>query len=248
MAHRKSPPHSPLRDRELLFGSHAVLAALANPLRQVMRLWASDNAARRHAGAIGASGQACEPASQRQIAAIVGAQAVHQGLVAEVRPLPPFELDQLTGSGPLVVLDQVSDPHNVGAILRSCAALGAEALVMTARNAPPLTGTVAKAASGAVEHVPVIRVTNLARALGQLADLNYQIIGLDGSAEAALEELDFAPPVALLLGAEGKGLRELTRRHCDYLARLPTGGPIASLNVSNAAALALYIASSRSRM
>ncbi len=247
MTHRKSPP-SPGRPHQgagLIYGAHAVLSALANPQRRPVRLWATDNAAKRHRQAIETSGIALETAKPHDLARKVGDQAVHQGLVLEAAPLPDRSLEDLRQSGPLVVLDQVTDPHNVGAILRSAAAFGAEAIVMTARNAPQISGLIAKAASGAVEHVAVIRVTNLARALGEMADLGYQRIGLDGAAEVSLDAISILPPAALVLGAEGKGLRELTARHCDHLARLDLPGPIKSLNVSNAAALALHIAASR---
>ena len=142
----------------------------------------------------------------------------------------------------MIVLDQITDPHNLGAILRSAAVFGAAGLIMTRRNAPPLTGTVAKTASGGLEYVPVAHVANLARALDQLKDLGSQLIGLDGAGKELLQDIDFSSPTAFVLGAEGAGLRRLTRNKCDRICRIDAPGPVASLNVSNAAAVCLHLA------
>jgi len=241
MSRRKTQHRSPPQtgSTELLHGAHTVLEALANRRRDHVRLFASRNAAQRHGEPIARSGVATEITDSRSLDRKAGGDAVHQGLVLETSPLPPTGLDDLDTVRPVIVLDQVSDPHNVGAILRSAAAHDAQALIVTDRHAPRMSGIIAKAASGAVEHVAMVRVTNLARALEALADNGFQRIGLVGSAEATLEELTLLPPVALVLGAEGKGLRALTAQRSDHLVRLDLPGPIKSLNVSNAAAIAL---------
>jgi 23S rRNA (guanosine2251-2'-O)-methyltransferase len=169
---------------------------------------------------------------------------VHQGVVLEAAPLhEPSLHDIIAGDNPpdlLIMLDQVTDPHNVGAILRSAAAFGAGAVIMTERNAPGLTGVLAKAASGATEHVPQIHVVNLARVLDELQEAGYWRVGLAEEGAKELSALDLSGRTVLVLGAEGEGLRQLTRKKCDELAKLPTSGPIGSLNVSNAAAVGLY--------
>jgi 23S rRNA (guanosine2251-2'-O)-methyltransferase len=183
---------------------------------------------------------------------LLGPDTVHQGACLDTVPLPEPSLEDLAETamrgGPIVVLDQVTDPHNVGAILRSAAAFAATGLVMTRRHSPPLTGTLAKSASGALEHVPVALVPNLAQALEKLADLGIETIGLDGEATDRIEDHKADGAVAIVLGSEGKGLRRLTRERCTRLCRIATTGSLASLNVSNAAAIALHtIAVAKSR-
>lgn len=238
-------------DTVRLYGVHAVEAALLNPKRIVRRLVMTENAQARLAAALAGRKLAPERALPRDLDRILGADTVHQGVLMETEPLPEPELSELAApagaAGPLVILDHVTDPHNVGAILRTCAVFGARGLVMTRRHSPPLDGTLAKSASGALELVPVAPVQNLARAMAELKELGFLVLGLAGEAEALLEEEPFQGNVALVLGAEGKGLRELTRTTCDRLCRIATDGAIASLNVSNAAAIALHLAAWRRR-
>ena len=251
--HRNRPPKrsSPAgaEDRQtLIFGIHAVEAALANPGRTVRRLCLTDNAENRLRQALAARQLAHERVTPRDLDRRLGTDTVHQGALLESAPLPEPDLATMAaqaGGRPIVVLDQVTDPHNVGAILRSAAVFGAAGLVMTRRHSPPLDGALAKAASGALEHVPVALVQNLARALAELKELDCIIIGLDGEGPDRIEDLDWPERSALVLGAEGKGLRQLTRDSCDRLARIGTDGPLGSLNVSNAAAVALHLAAMR---
>jgi 23S rRNA (guanosine2251-2'-O)-methyltransferase len=238
----------PPRDRDgpaILYGWHTVKEALANPRRRFHRLLATENALHRLAEE-GITPK-LKPTLVRpeQIAAELGPDAVHQGLLAEADPLPSPAIEKLNPSGILLVLDQITDPHNVGAILRSAAAFAVTAVVTTARHSPEATGVLAKAASGALEHVPIVTVQNLARALDALKQKNVLVVGLDSSGDADLAALPLSAPLALVLGAEGKGLRQLTRTTCDVVARLDLPGAIKSLNVSNAAALALYVATTR---
>lgn len=235
--------------RVRIYGIHAVEAALANPARPIYRLLVTAGALQRLAPALAARGVSAESADPRALEQLAGRDSVHQGAILETAPLPAADLDAIIEQGlarragpPLVivVLDQVTDPHNVGAIMRSCAAFGVDCLVMTERNSPPLAGALAKAASGGLEHVPVALVPNLARVLQQIGQTEIMRIGLDGAGEVALEDVDLTGPVAIVLGAEEKGMRRLTREHCDQTARLSTSGAIRSLNVSNAAAIALH--------
>ena len=236
-----------------LFGLHAVREAWLNPDRTCRHLWATEAGLQGMAGAVDrARAQSLDRPSpeivQRgRLDKLVGAGAVHQGVVLDTDPLPPTDLEDIGRAATVrpraavIVLDRVTDPHNIGAILRSAAAFGALALIVTDRHTPEITGTLAKSASGAVEHVAMVRVRNLAQALERLKELGFRCIGLAEEADRDLPTaIGDAQRTAIVLGAEGPGLRRLTRDTCDALARLPTGGPIGSLNVSNAAAVALY--------
>ena len=230
-----------------LWGRHAVEAALKNPERRHRKLWATREGVASLDGELPADFP-IEYAQPADLARLVARDAPHQGLVLESDALEDVFLDEVMDSDParpIVVLDQVTDPHNVGAILRSAAAFNAAAIVTQDRHAPPESGTLAKSASGALEVVPWVRVVNLARALDELAEAGYWRIGLDGEGKATLGEALPAGPVALVLGAEGEGMRHNIMHHCDTIARLPMSGAVESLNVSNAAAIALYAIASR---
>jgi 23S rRNA (guanosine2251-2'-O)-methyltransferase len=224
---------------------HTVNAALANPERRIRRLYATRNAMRRLAAEGGRPGVTPELVHPAVIARRLAPDAVHNGLLLEAEPLPVRSLDELAPTGIVLCLDQITDPHNFGAILRAAAAFAATAVVTTARHSPEATGVLAKAASGALEHVPILPVPNLARALDELRARGYLIIGLDSRGDGDLGGEALRAPLALVLGSEGKGLRQLTRTMCDRVARLDMPGPIKSLNVSNAAALALYVVTGR---
>lgn len=235
-------------DRILLYGIHAVEAALANPNRTIGRLLATENAAHRLEAALKARGVKAEDALPKQLDRLLGTDAVHQGVVLETEPLRPVELEDVRPEGILLVLDQVTDPQNVGAVLRSAAAFGAAGVVLPERHTPPFTGALAKAASGALDIVPVIMIGNLAQALGQLGEAGFLRVGLAEEGAEPLETAALTLPLALVLGAEGKGLRQLTRENCDRLCRISTKGSLASLNVSNAAAIALHWASATAKV
>lgn len=224
----------------VLYGLHTVAAALANPARTVLALRATAQAAARLEAEIAARGLAPQLVTAEELAAGLPDGAVHQGVTARVAPLPAVDLDTIVPASPIIVLDQVTDPHNVGAVLRSAAAFGAAAVLAPERHAPAPSAAMAKAATGALEHVPYVRVTNLARALERLKTAGYWVVGLAGEGGTRLEEVTDRAPLVLVLGAEGGGLRHLTREKCDLLARLDLPGAIATLNVSNAAAIALY--------
>ncbi len=246
---RPPPGRGPSRaaepDTAILYGLHTVEAALANPNRRIRALYATENAAKRLAAdgiALKVTPQIVRP---DEIARRLGPDAVHNGLLAEVDPLDGPDISELAEEGIVLVLDQITDPHNVGAIMRSAAAFGVKALITTARHSPEATGVLAKSASGALDHVPMVTVPNLARGLAALRDRGFLVVGLDSEGDADLAATPLRAPLALVLGAEGKGLRQLTRDTCDHTARLDLPGTIKSLNVSNAAALALYIATTR---
>ena len=226
----------------LLYGWHTVKAALENPNRRFRRLLATENAARRLAEAGMKLPLAPELVRPEAIASQLPPDAVHQGLLAEADGLNSPAIEDLPAEGIVLALDQITDPHNVGAILRSAAAFGVKAVVMTTRHSPEATSVLAKSASGALEYVPIAEVGNLARALDALKARGFLLVGLDSSGTAEFETLPLYSPLVLVLGAEGKGLRQLTRTTCHHVARLDLPGAIKDLNVSNAAALALYIA------
>ena len=251
MARRGHRPSQAAAGRPRFWGRHAVTAALANPERTVRKVWGTREAL---------TAMALPPvipvtyADVADLGRLVPADAPHQGLVAEVDPLEDVWLGDLLEQGaaaaddrrPLVVLDQVTDPHNVGAILRSAAAFDALGVVTQDRHAPPESGALARAASGALEIVPWVRVVNLARALEEIAEGPYWRVGLTGQAGQTLAQaLGNGQRFAIVLGAEGEGMRANTEAHCDELAKLPISGRVESLNVSNAAAVALYAVAAR---
>ena len=227
-------------ENDLLYGAHPVVEALKNPKRKFVKLTTTLNGAERLKEFTQPLGITPEIVNPKVLDRRLEPDAVHQGMILEARPLRQPRLDQIEQSGVVVMLDQVTDPHNVGAILRTCAAFQVTALVTTARHSPEASGVLFKAASGAYEHVPFIKVTNLARAMEELRLERFRFVGLDSEANLTLAEVDKTPPLVLVLGAEGKGLRELTRNNCDMIAKLDFSGAIRSLNVSNAAAVALY--------
>ena len=245
---KHKPWRPPARDRDgpvILYGWHSVKAALGNPARRFHQLLVTENALHRLAESGITLPIAPITANAHDIEALVGPEAVHQGILAEADPLDAPAIEELEPQRLVLVLDQITDPHNVGAILRSAAAFAVEAVITTARHSPEATGVLAKAASAALEHVPLVTVPNLARALDALKAKNVFVVGLDSSGESDLATVPLRAPLALVVGAEGKGLRQLTRSHCDAVARIALPGRIKSLNVSNATALALYVAGGR---
>ena len=243
MARKKSHQSHGNPNRPRFWGKHAVAAALDNPDRRVLKAWATREAASFMQFPKDVPVTLADVAD---LARLVPGDAPHQGVVIEVEPLEDMWLGDLLAEAPeravLLVLDQVTDPHNVGAILRSAAAFGAVGIVTQDRHSAAESGALAKAASGALERVPWARVVNLARALDEIAEAGFWRIGLAGEAKMDLKEALGPPRVALILGAEGPGMRQNTREHCDALARLPITNAVESLNVSNAAAVALYAA------
>ncbi|MET3996631.1 23S rRNA (guanosine2251-2'-O)-methyltransferase [Bradyrhizobium sp. S3.9.2] len=248
----KSAGRPAWRDRDsqsdgpvILYGWHTVTMALANPQRQIRKLTLTENAAKRLADENIATRVTPEIVRPQEIDRLLSPDAVHQGLLAEADALPSPDIETLEQEGMVLVLDQITDPHNVGAILRSAAAFAVKAIVTTARHSPEATGMLAKAASGALELVPMVTVQNLARALTALNERGFQTVGLDSEGSEDLSNVTLREPLALVLGAEGKGLRQLTRETCSVVARLDMPGEIKSLNVSNAAVLSLYVGASR---
>ena len=240
------------RETVWLFGLHAVRDALVNPAREKIRLVVTKNALDKLAEAVAEAGIEPEIADPRRFDVPIDEGSVHQGAALEVRPLHWGRLDEVCISGagaPLVVLlDRVTDPHNVGAVLRSAEVFGARAVIAPRHHSAPETGALAKTASGALERQPYLKVTNLADAMGELKAMGFVLIGLDGDGEielgAAMAKAG-SRAVGLVLGAEGPGLRDRTRDTCDMIARIPFAGAFGSLNVSNAAAVGLYAASQR---
>ena len=229
-----------------IYGLHAARAALCNPVRRIHAILATRNATQILGDALGQVDIIPRLVGPEAIAAVLPPGAVHQGIAIEVEPLLEPDLETLCigatrqAHSVLIILDQVTDPQNVGGILRSAAAFGAAGLVVTRRNAPSVTGALVKAASGAVEHVPLVAVPNLARALDIIGEHGFQRIGLADDAPLLLSAVEIGTRAALVLGAEGSGLRRLTRARCDVLARLPTRPTMSSLNVAAAASAALY--------
>src|SRR6201995_5688531 len=229
----------------VLYGWHTVTMALQNKQRRFRKLILTENAARRLAEENIPTRITPEIVRPNEIDRLLTPDAVHQGLLAEADPLPSPDIESLPEGGMVLVLDQITDPHNVGAILRSAAAFAVKAIVPPARHSPEATGVLAKAASGALELVPLVTVQNLARALTGLNERGFMTVGLDSEGSENLSAIELRQPLALVLGAEGKGLRQLTRETCKAVARLDMPGEIKSLNVSNAAVLALYIGASK---
>jgi 23S rRNA (guanosine2251-2'-O)-methyltransferase len=249
---RDSGHRPPWRGREgaaddtvILYGWHTVTSALANPKRRIRKLFLTENAARRLAEEKIDTRVTPEIVRPNLIDQRLGPDAVHQGMLAEADPLHSPDIDSLAEDGIVLVLDQITDPHNVGAIMRSAAAFAVKAIITTARHSPEATGVLAKSASGALELVPLVTVQNLARALTEMNERGFLTIGLDSEGSENLSAVALRQPLALVLGAEGKGLRQLTRETCGVVARLDMPGEIKSLNVSNAAVLALYVGASR---
>jgi len=240
------PPHRPGDiDEAVLYGVHPVVEALRNPQRRHRRLLATENGLRRLQEVVGTLPLEAEIVRPSEIDRLLTPDSVHQGLYLVCDPLPSPDLDSLPDDAVVLALDQITDPHNVGAILRSAAAFGAAAVIVTIRHSPAATGVLAKSASGALEHVPLIAVRNLGDALDTLGKRDFLRIGFDSDGDVALDDVTLRRPLVMVMGAEGKGLRQRSRELCDHVARLEVPGAITSLNVSNATAIALYVASRR---
>ncbi len=241
--HNKPPKPAPgTRDdgNHVLYGVHTVVEALKNPRRRIVRLIGTENGLTRLKEELGALPLEPQVAGIDDISRQLPKDAVHQGLLVIAEPLEPMQLADIPSDGLVLALDQITDPHNVGAIMRSAAAFACAAVIVTGRHSPEVTGVLAKAASGALEHVPFVEVKNLAKALEELGERGFQRVGLDSDAETTIGDIAVKRPLCIVLGAEGRGLRPVTQAACDVVASLPTAGAIRSLNVSNAAAIALY--------
>ncbi len=244
--HAPGPFRAPSPDVVTLYGAHAVRAALTAGKRKLLTLYATETALPRIKDLAQAAGLEPRLVDGRDLERRLGMEAVHQGLMLEARPLPEADISDIANvSGVVLALDQITDPHNVGAILRTACAFGVDAIILTERHSPEFSGVLAKAASGALEHVTIVAVVNLARALDELSERGYALIGLDSEGAELLATIPLSKPLVLALGAEGKGLRRLTRERCDAIARLDLPGPIKSLNVSNACAAALSVLTMR---
>ena len=239
------PKYDPDDGPVYLYGLHTIRAALDNPRREKRVLLATPNALARLKETGAVAGVKVTETTPRELDRLLGADAVHQWAALEVAPVGRFGLDDLRAPKLVVVLDQVTDPHNVGAILRTACAFGADALLTTERHSPRETGVMAKAASGALDLVPLIEVRNLGEAIETLKKRGMRVLGFDSEATEALRARPDGGPLAIVLGAEGKGLRQRTRELCDEMVRLDMPGPIKSLNVSNAAAIALFAATAK---
>lgn len=245
MSRNKFPPkprYDPDTGPVYLYGLHTVRAALDNPLREKRNLLVTPNALARLSEDGTVVKMRYTETTPKELDRLLGADAVHQGVALEVEPVSRFGLADLREPRLVVILDQLTDPHNVGAILRTACAFGADAVVTTARHSPRETGVMAKAASGALDLVPMIEVRNLGDAIEKLKERGLHVIGFDSEAPAPVRPRTDDTPIAIVLGAEGKGLRQRTRELCDEMVRLDMPGPIKSLNVSNAAAIALFAA------
>lgn len=240
------PPHRPGEiDEAILYGAHPVIEALRNPRRRFRKLLATENALKRLTEEVGDLPLAPELVRPSEIDRLLTPDAVHQGLYLVCDPLPSPDLASLPDDAIVLALDQITDPHNVGAILRSAAAFAVAAVVVTIRHSPAATGVLAKSASGALEHVPLVAVKNLGDALTTLGERGFLRVGFDSEGDVSLDEITLRRPLVMVMGAEGKGLRQRSRELCDHLARLDMPGAIKSLNVSNATAIALYAATRR---
>jgi 23S rRNA (guanosine2251-2'-O)-methyltransferase len=234
-------------DRPVLYGWHPVVEALRNPKRKIKKFLATENAIRRLQEENVPLRITPEEVRAGEIDRLLTEDAVHQGLYLEAEPLSAPDIEDLPDNGLVLVLDQITDPHNVGAIVRTAAAFAVDAIVTTNRHSPAATGVLAKSASGGLEHVPIVTIRNLAEGLDELKFRGYRCIGLDSEAPEDLADIAMTRPLALVMGAEGKGLRQKTREHCDVLARMDMPGVIKSLNVSNATAIALYAARQKTK-